>query len=91
MSTPHGNVPLFLLAECCGHPEPPELGSDWSGDDPGWRANDEWHADHQMSQSGERICILTADGSGCLACTEESDLPEGEFMECQLAAKEASQ
>jgi hypothetical protein len=85
----HGNVPLFLFAEGCEHPEPPEPDSDWSRDDPAWRPHDEWHADHQMGPDGDRICLLTQVGSGCPACTDEArdglDLPSGEFVECQMA------
>jgi hypothetical protein len=89
----HGNVPTFLFAEFCEHPEPPEPDGDWSRDDPEWRAHDEWHADHQMGPGGDRICILTPEGSACPACTEaeaeERDLPEGEYIKCQLATARA--
>jgi hypothetical protein len=89
-TTEHGSTPLFVVAEFCEHPEPSEPDRDWSRDDPAWRANDEWHADHQMGTGGERVCILTPDGSACAACTEEADLPEGMYVECQLATAQES-
>jgi hypothetical protein len=86
----HGNIPLFMFADNCDHPEPPEPDRDWSRDDPAWRANDEWHTDHQMGREGEPICFLTPFGSGCPACTEaardEEDLPLGEYVTCRVVS-----
>ena len=84
----HGNIPLYRFACDCDHPEPPEPDGEWSRDEPAWRAYDEWHEDHQAGRDGERLCFLTPVGEGCPACTEaeadERDLPEGEYIVCQL-------
>jgi hypothetical protein len=82
--TEHGNIPLYRFADSCDHPEPTEPDSDHSTDDSAWRAYDEWHDDHQTGREGEPLCFLTPTGSGCPACTEARDLPEGEYILCQL-------
>jgi hypothetical protein len=89
-TTEHRNEPLFVLAEFCEHPEPAEPDSDWSRDDPAWRAHDEWHADHQTGSDGDRLCNLTEDGEACQACTEEADMPSGMYIKCQLTTAQES-
>jgi hypothetical protein len=84
----HGDVPLFAGADNCGHPEPDEPDTEHDGS-PGWAAHDAYFTDHQTGADGERICLLTPDGTACRACTEtareEEDLPIGEYVACRLA------
>jgi hypothetical protein len=81
----HGSFPIYLNADNCEHVEPPELGDDYGGAGCAW---DAYHADHPNSRDiGEPVCILTEIGSYCPACTDEGDLPTGEYVECRLAAK----
>ena len=84
----HGNVQLFLGADWCGHVQPAEPKSA----DADWTAWEEWADDHPASAGpgGDLICLETPDGVGCEACTEEADLPEGEYVACQLAGTPAA-
>lgn len=86
MTTYHSSLPLYLDADNCEHPEPPE--PDVDDDSTAW---DEWHDDHPNSSGpdGEPICMLTELAERwCPACTAEAreheDLPGHEYVECRI-------
>lgn len=73
----HEPVQLYLWADSCPHPAPPE--PVFTGDDPAglW---DAWVDDHPYDSDGEeRICLLTPAGTRCPAC---SDAAGGEDTPC---------
>ena len=84
-TTTHNALPVYLFADNCEHPEPPEDAPE----------RDVWDDDHPYGIEGEPICLLTLmDGTYCPACTEvaaeEEDLPPGEYVACRVTAETAA-